>query len=38
MATDDWKEMLCVETVNAAENTVHLAHGALHTMKATIRV
>lgn len=38
MAPDDWKEMVCVETVNAAENAVHLAPGASHTMKAALRV
>ena len=38
MAPDDWKEMVCVETVNAAENAVHLEPGASHTMKATVRL
>ena len=38
MAPDDWKEMICVETVNAGENAVQLAPGASHTMKASIRV
>jgi glucose-6-phosphate 1-epimerase len=38
MAPGDWKEMVCVETVNAAGNAVHLAPGSSHTMKATVRV
>jgi len=38
MAPDDWKEMLCVETANAGESAVHLAPGASHAMRASIRV
>jgi glucose-6-phosphate 1-epimerase len=38
MASDDWKEMVCVETANASENAVHLAPGAARTMKTMIRV
>ena len=30
MAPDDWKEMICVETANAAENAVRLAPGESH--------
>jgi glucose-6-phosphate 1-epimerase len=38
MAADSWKEMLCVETANAADNAVHLSPGASHKLRATIRV
>jgi glucose-6-phosphate 1-epimerase len=38
MAPEDWQEMLCVETANAAENAVHLSPGASHKMTASIRV
>jgi glucose-6-phosphate 1-epimerase len=38
MAPDDWKEMLCVETANAADNAVHLAPGASNILTASIRV
>lgn len=38
LAEDDWHEMLCVETVNAAANSITLAPGESHTMAATITV
>jgi len=38
MGPDEWHEMLCVETVNAAANTVTLAPGQTHTMQARISV
>ena len=38
MAPDDWKDMLCVETANAADNAVFLPPGASHELTATIRV
>jgi len=38
MAPDDWKEMICVETANAADNAVHLSPGASHKLTASIRV
>jgi glucose-6-phosphate 1-epimerase len=38
MAPDEWQRMICVETVNAADDAVHLAPGATHTMKTSIRL
>jgi glucose-6-phosphate 1-epimerase len=38
MDPDGWKEMLCVETANAADNTVSLLPGASHTLTAVIRL
>jgi glucose-6-phosphate 1-epimerase len=38
MEPDGWKQMLCVETANAADNAVVLAPGASHTLTAKIRV
>lgn len=38
MAPDEWRSMICVETANAADDAVHLAPGATHTLKAVIRV
>lgn len=38
MAPGDWKEMICVETANAADNAIHLAAGATHKLAASIRV
>jgi glucose-6-phosphate 1-epimerase len=38
MEADGWKQMLCVETANAADNAVALAPGASHTLTAKIRV
>lgn len=38
MAADGWKEMLCVETANAADNAVHLSPGASHRLAAQIRI
>jgi len=38
MAPDDWKDMICVETANAADNAIHLAAGASHKLTARIRV
>jgi glucose-6-phosphate 1-epimerase len=36
MAADGWKQMLCVETANAADNAVVLAPGAAHSLAARI--
>jgi glucose-6-phosphate 1-epimerase len=38
MAIDDWKRMICVETANAGDHSIHLAPGASHTLAASIRV
>jgi len=38
MAADGWKQMLCVETANAAENAVLLPPFASHNLAAKIRV
>lgn len=38
MGPDEWHEMLCVETVNAAANAIALAPGKTHTMQAHISV
>jgi glucose-6-phosphate 1-epimerase len=38
MTPDAWKEMICVETANAADNAVQLAPGASHKLTASIRV
>jgi len=38
MAPDDWKEMICIETANAADNAIHLPPGASHTLTASIHV
>ena len=38
MQPDDWQHMVCVETANAADNSLRLAPGAAHTLTATIRV
>jgi glucose-6-phosphate 1-epimerase len=37
MAPDDWKHMICVETANAGDHSIHLAPGALHTLTTSIR-
>jgi glucose-6-phosphate 1-epimerase len=38
MAPGDWKEMICVETANAADNAVRLGPGAAHKLAVSIRV
>jgi glucose-6-phosphate 1-epimerase len=38
LGPDEWHEMLCVETLNAAANAVTLAPGRTHTMQADITV
>ena len=38
MEADGWKQMLCVETANAADNAVLLAPGASHKLSTKIRV
>lgn len=38
MADDEWTGMLCVETVNALDNAIHLAPGGTHAMRAMVRV
>jgi glucose-6-phosphate 1-epimerase len=38
MEADGWKQMLCVETANAADNAILLAPGASHKLSAKIRV
>jgi glucose-6-phosphate 1-epimerase len=37
MSPEDWKRMICVETANAGDHSIHLAPGASHTLSATIR-
>lgn len=37
MTPEDWKHMICVETANAGDHSIHLAPGASHTMTASIR-
>ena len=38
LGADEWHEMLCVETVNAAANAITLPPGKTHTMQAHISV
>jgi glucose-6-phosphate 1-epimerase len=38
MGRDEWQKMLCVETVNAAANSITLGSGESHTMEAHITV
>jgi glucose-6-phosphate 1-epimerase len=38
MAPDEWQRMICVETANAADNTVTISPGESHTLSASIRV
>jgi glucose-6-phosphate 1-epimerase len=38
MESDDWTRMICIETANAADNAVHLAPGASHSLRTLIRV
>jgi glucose-6-phosphate 1-epimerase len=38
MAPDEWQRMVCVETANASGDAVHLAPGATHKMRASIRL
>jgi glucose-6-phosphate 1-epimerase len=38
MSADSWKEMICVETANAADNALTLQSGDHHTMQAHIAV
>lgn len=38
MPSDGWKEMVCVETANAADNAVHLLPSESHQLAALIRV
>jgi len=38
MAPDEWQEMICVETANAADNALSLAPGGSHKLTASIRV
>lgn len=38
MSADSWKQMVCVETANAFENSITLAPGEKHTMSACISV
>ena len=35
---DEWQRMVCIETVNTAENSITLAPGARHTMLARVKV
>lgn len=37
MTPEDWKRMICVETANTGDHSIHLAPGASHTLSATIR-
>ena len=38
MAPDNWKEMICVETADAADNAIHLSPGESHKLSVSIRV
>lgn len=38
LGDDEWQEMVCVETGNAAEDAVVVGPGATHAMTATVRV
>ena len=38
MAPESWKEMICVETANVADNAVHLPPGGSHNLRLSIRV
>jgi glucose-6-phosphate 1-epimerase len=38
MAPDEWREMVCVETANAADNALRLAPGGFHKLTASIRI
>ena len=38
MGAESWKEMLCVETANAADNAVHLSPGSSHKLTAKISI
>ena len=38
MTPDNWRSMTCIETVNAAENSIQLAPSQAHTMEAHITV
>jgi glucose-6-phosphate 1-epimerase len=38
MAPGNWKEMICVETANAADNAIHLSPGESHKLSVSIRV
>ena len=38
MAPDEWREMICVETANAADNALSLPPGGSHKLTASIRL
>jgi len=38
MAPDEWQEMICVETANAADNALRLAAGGSHKLTTSIRL
>lgn len=38
LADDEWKQLICVETVNAGVNALTIAPGSSHTMTATVRI
>ncbi|HEY6347328.1 MAG TPA: hypothetical protein VIY49_38055 [Bryobacteraceae bacterium] len=38
MAPDEWPEMICVETANAADNALRLSAGGSHKLKTSIRL
>lgn len=38
MAAESWKEMVCIETANAADNAVSMAHGESHRLAVKIAV
>ncbi len=38
MGSDSWRQMICVETANAADNAIVLAPGAVHRLTAKISV
>lgn len=37
MRPEDWKHMICVETANAGDHSIHLAPGASHTLTCSIQ-
>jgi glucose-6-phosphate 1-epimerase len=38
MAPDEWQQMICVETANAADNAVRLVPGGSHKLRASIQL
>jgi glucose-6-phosphate 1-epimerase len=38
MAPDEWREMICVETANAADNALRVPPGGSHKLRTSIRL